>query len=288
MGKEPAWTNDELRQVVIIPHPRTPFAGSNIFPDIEFRCANIHLTYLEAKVAAPSRRDQFDNYIEALKGKRNSPYSNVSLVYATRFNAPAYVAPRDDIHVLRIKWRTLWEELENHLEDVSVGNRFLVKEFCDYLRWKGAEITDLEEGFREKGTELEAMRRLLDVAANRTGFNSKKANHHDHDDYSWDGLYLEDSQFTLGFRFGKPSELVFTTLNFRINTEHVPANDGEMIMWHSDKEDFNRKNLGIRWRKTLALDPGFFTASDNDKVNTLNRFLVECTEKARDFQGESS
>jgi hypothetical protein len=281
MHTDPPLAISDLNGIVVIPHPRTDCGCDIIYPDIELRYRDVHLTFLEAKVGSRSPKSQFNKYIAALKARSNK-YRNVNLVYATRDPVP--FKAKDGLPVWNVRWREIWELLERKLELAQDSNTFLLKEFCSYLRGKGATIKDFEKEWREKNVERGSLGMWLEKAAKMNGLDPTAAKAGSHKKHAWDGYYLrfsdsaDEKQFSFGFHFGRPFELIFTTLNFAIDTDLIPVNSGEVVMWPY------RNNRGFRWLRTTSLGPEFFELTDNEKWKTFSSFLAECVGQAKLFE----
>jgi hypothetical protein len=145
MPKDPPLTQNDVPGIVLIPRPHTTTAEGLGYPDIQLRLDHAHLTYLEAKVKEECREPQFKTYIQALV-ERTAMYGGVNLVYVTRHRADDYIRDRNGIRVHNVLWRELCEVLDKQY--AKRDRPFLVEQFCEYLRGKGATLKDLEHDLR--------------------------------------------------------------------------------------------------------------------------------------------
>jgi hypothetical protein len=285
--KPKTFTSETCGKVVVIPHPKTdiePGAAGIIFPDVELRDGKRHLTFVEVKVESPSPQSQYEKYKNALQVRRRQ-YETVSLVYVTREGKLPEGAVRPaEFEVHPVKWQEVWQALGQ----TEAAQDFLLSQFRDYLKGKGATFKNLKEAWQEEiGIEFTAVEKWLTAAFESNSLRkSKRAGDGDHRRFTWHGYYVslvgEDKrQFSVGFDFARPTELIFTTLNLRIDTDK-DLGDGEVFMWYGK---FFKINEGIRWRRRVDLGPKFRMATDeNARREVVNDFISTSLEQVRKFR----
>jgi hypothetical protein len=245
------------------------------------------LAFVEIKVESPSPRSQYNKYIEALDIRRKD-YQAVTLAYLTREGKLPDGLPIDQVpsFVFPVRWQQIWKELGS----TELSTDFLVRQFCEFLKGKGATLDDFEAGLKnEVGIELARIESWLKEAFNQNRLRlDKRAGRVDHKRYTWHGYYLSldadgERQFSVGFDFARPDELVFTTLNLRIDTDQ-DLDEGEMFMWLGK---WYRTNEGVRWRHRLPLGPGSEfqkLSKDGQGKEIINGFIKRCLEQVDHFR----
>lgn len=291
MRPKTLFTAETVRKVVVIPHPKTAShdsAAGFIFPDVELRDGRRHLTFVEVKVESPSPTPQYAKYLGALQVRRHQyEYETVSLVYVTRTGQlPDGADKPENVDVYPLKWQEIWEALGQ----AEVSQNFLLSQFRDYLKGKGATFKNLEEAWQEQGIEFTSVEKWLKGAFEPNGLHTRKkrndsSHKNDHKKYTWHGYYVSlarqsERQVTLGFDFARPTELIFTTLNLWIDT-NKDLGDGETFMWYGK---FYPTNESIRWRRRLDLAPEFRKATDeNARRDIITDFIGTCLKQVETF-----